>query len=329
MADQKLTALTEDNSPDGSDLSYVVTGAANPRKRCWPDNNYLPEGFRQNGEIAVTVASNDITVALKTKSGGNPSTTDPVSVWLNGDMRRCTATLSVTKADATNWFGSGSAVTAAQEIDYFVYLIWNTTPGTDIMDIGFARIPNARVYSDFSATTTSDRYLASSNGSAPTSTDNVTVIGRFAATLSAAAGHVWTVPTFTNKNLIQFPIYETRQLTFIPAPTGYSAVPTDTVYQYNIKGDFCTVTVREVTNGTSNGTGLTMTAPITAATLTNMSWAGYGNGIDNGAALTTFVRTSIPTASTTITFNPNGSGSSTWTNVNGKRIASASLMYGI
>lgn len=329
MANAKLTALTENNSPAGSDLGYIVTGAANSRKRYLPDFNLLPDGFATNYKIEALVASSDLTVTLRTKSGGNPSATDPVGAWINGTYRRGTAALSKTLADATNWFAAGSAVTAAQEIDYFVYLCWNTTPATDILDLVFSRIPNAKVFGDFSATTTNDRYGANANASAPASTDDVILIGRFAATLSAAAGHVWTVPSFTNKNLIQYPIYHTRQLTFALAPTGYSAVPTDTAYRYQIDRDMCNLYLREATNGTSNATSLTGTAPITAATVTNMAWGGFGTGVDNGANLTTTVRAAIASAGTTITFNPNGSATGAWTNVNGKRLATVQLTYGI
>src|SRR5690349_66055 len=148
MANAKLTALTENNSPAGSDLGYVVTGGTNTRKRYLPDFNLLPDGFATNYKIEVSVASSDLTVTLRTKSGGNPSATDSVGAWINGTYRRGTAALSKTLADATNWFASGSAVTAAQEIDYFVYLCWNTTPATDILDLVFARIPNAKVFGD-------------------------------------------------------------------------------------------------------------------------------------------------------------------------------------
>lgn len=329
MANQKLTALTEDSGPLGSDLGYVVDGATNSRKRYLPDFNLMPDGFANNYSIAVSVASSDLTVAIKTKSGGNASATDPINAWINGTNRRGTAALSKTLADATNWFAAGSAVTAAQEIDYFVYLCWNTTPATDILDLVFARIPNAKVFGDFSATTTNDRYGANANASAPASTDDVILIGRFAATLSAAAGHVWTVPSFTNKNLIQFPIFNTRMLSFALAPTGYSAVPTDTSYLYQITRDTNTLYLREATNGTSNATTITGTAPLTAATVTNMAWGGFGTGVDNGANLTTTVRAAIASAGTTITFNPNGSATGAWTNVNGKRLATVQLTYGI
>jgi hypothetical protein len=325
----KLTAKTEDNAPAGPDLGLIVKTATTSRKRYLPDWNLLPDGFANNYSIAVSVASSDLTVALKTKSGGNASATDPITLWLGGSYRRCTAALSRTLADATNWFNSGAAVTAALEIDYFVYAIWNTTPATDIMDIGFARVPNGRVFSDFSTTTTNDRYLAFSNASTPTSTDYCTVIGRFGATLSAGAGYTWTVPTFTNKNLIQYPVYNTRLLTFALAPTGYSAAPTDTSYQYQIDGDFNTLYIREATAGTSNGTGLTGTAPLTAATVTNGAWGGFGTGVDNGANLTTTVRAAIASAGTTITFNPNGSSTATWTGSSTKRLATVQLSYQI
>lgn len=175
-----------------------------------------PDGWMENGAILVSVASNNITVALKNKAGNNPSASDPVTVWINGTKRQCTAALSVTKNAGTNWFNAGSAELATKEIDYFAYLIWNTTPATDIMDIGFARIPHGRVYSDFSGTTTNEKYMAFANASTPTSTDSLVVIGRFAATLSAGAGYTWSVPTFTNTNLIQTPILESRWLTWVP-----------------------------------------------------------------------------------------------------------------
>jgi hypothetical protein len=287
MANQKLTQLTEDSAPTGADLTYAVKTANTSRKRYLPDSNLLPEGFIINGKLSVTVASNNITVALKTLSGGNPSATDPVSVWLAGSYRRCTAALSVTKNAGTNWFGSGAASLATQTVSYFAYLIWNTTPATDIMDIGFARIPYGRVYSDFSTTTTAEKYLAFGNASTPTSTDNVTVIGRFDAALSATASFNWSVPTFTNSNLIQHPITETEWLTYAPTPTGFSAVPTTTVYRYKIDGNTVYVSVRQGTAGTSDLTTFTIPLPFTAKTVTNMVWSGAAAVTDNSVHLTT------------------------------------------
>jgi hypothetical protein len=248
MADTKLTALTADTTPAATGLLYYVDdpgGTPVSRKTTVSEMNVFmnslaasfgPDGTMKNGKITVTVASNNITVALKTLAGSDPSASDPVYVRINGTIRTCTAALAVTKNAATNWFNSGGAELATKEIDYFAYLIWNTTPATDIVDIGFARAPYFSVYSEASATTTNEKYLAYANGSAPTSTDDMVVIGRFAATLSATAAFNWSVPTFTNINLIQRPIFETRWLIWAPVTTcsgslTYGTITNSVVYK--------------------------------------------------------------------------------------------------
>ncbi len=273
MADSKVSALSTNTAPIGGDALYLIddlAGTPTSQRIFLGDLNALPNGFIVNGKISVTVATNNITVALKTNSGGNPSSTDPVSVWLNGSFRHCTAALSVTKNAGTNWFNSGASELAAKEIDYFAYLIWNTTPATDILDIGFARIPTGRVYSDFSGTTTNEKYLAFGNASTPTSTDDVCVIGRFAATLSASASFNWSVPTYTNTNLIQHPIYETRDLTWAPThsrtTTPYTNLPTITSATYRIVGSMLKFREDHTQNGVPGGTGnQRYTLPFTVA----------------------------------------------------------------
>lgn len=329
MADAKTTGLSINTDLSGDDVFYNVVGATADGKILAGDMNLGSDGFLWDGKFQVTVATNNITVAIKTRAGNDPSSAEPVTIYIGGTRRRITAALSVTKNAGTNWFGSGGAPFATLEQDYFVYLGWNTTPATDIVDLGFARIPYGRVYSDFSSTTTNEKYLAFANASTPTSTDEWVNIGRFAATLSATASFNWSVPTFTNANLINTPIYNTRRLSWAPAPTGYSAVPTSAVYEYMITNNFLEIFLREGANGTSNGTGVTMTAPFTAAALTNMAWDGFGYGIDNTAALTTTVRLDITSASGTISAYPNGSASATWTNSGGKRIATGYMKYAI
>jgi hypothetical protein len=329
MADSKTTTLTENTAPLGSDLDYMVddpAGTPLSQKIYKGSQNLLPDGYMVNGKISVTVASNNITVALKTKNGTDPSATDPVSVWINGTYRRCTAALSVTKNAATDWFAAGSQLPAT-ETDFFPYLIWNTTPVTDIVDIGFGRLPSFRVFSDTNATTTNQGYCANGNASLPTSTDDMVVVGRFAATLSATAAFNWSVPSYTSKNLIQTPIYETRVLSYTPTITGYSANPTGTIYNYKLSGTFVTVYIVEGTNGTSNSGNTTYTGPIAAQTVTNGAWIGVGAANDNGAALTTPVRVNASSGSTTISFFPNFSGASTWTASAGKRIITSTITY--
>lgn len=175
-----------------------------------------PQGHLINGKIAVTDAAG-ITVAIKTLAGNDPSETDPVFVRIGDTVHMLTAALSVSKADGTNWMNAGSAELATKEIDYFVYLGYNATDG---VVIGFSRYPGANSYDDFSATTTNEKYCAISTITNAAATDYYEVIGRFAATLSAGAGYTWSVPTYTAKNLIQRPIYETRWLNWQPT---YSA----------------------------------------------------------------------------------------------------------
>jgi hypothetical protein len=154
----------------------------------------LPEGKMLNGRILPTVATNNITISLKTFAGTDPSVTDPVYVTIGGVVRTITSALSVTKNAGTNWFGSGAVELATKEIDYFVYLGYNSTDG---VVIGFSRIPYARIYSDFNTTTTNERYCAISNITTAASNDNYIVIGRFAATLSATASFNWSsIPSF-------------------------------------------------------------------------------------------------------------------------------------
>lgn len=248
-------------------------------------------GFMFNGRIAVSVASNDITVALKTYDNGDPSASDPVYVRVNNTIRTVTAALSVTKIDGTNWFNSGAAEMAANEVDYFVYLLWNTNETPDAMSIAFSRIPYGRVYADFSVTSTNPSYLAFYGGS-PASTDDCVLIGRFAASLSGAAAHLWSVPTFTNKNLIQEPIFETRVLTYAPAWASSGTQPAigngTNVAQYQVVGRNCKVRIRVTAGSTSTyGTGgYSFAVPLAAMTFTNGGFR-QGTGIVYDASATT------------------------------------------
>jgi hypothetical protein len=205
-----------------------------------------------NGKIVVTDTGSGINVAIKTLTGTDPSSSNPVKVRIGDTVRSITSALSVTKADGTNWCNAGSAELATQEIDYFVYLGYNATDG---VVIGFSRIPGATQYSNFSTTTTNEKYCAISTITNAASTDYYENIGRFAATLSAGAGYTWSVPTFTSINLIQRPIFETRALMWLPTYTGtgsltYTSV-TGTV-SYFIRNNVTYLNI--YTTGTTGGT---------------------------------------------------------------------------
>ena len=234
---------------EADEFSSKLNGAA-------PINAFAPQGFLQNGKIVVTDAAG-ITVAIKTLAGTDPSATDPVYVRIGDTVRTISSALSVSKADGTNWMDAGSAELATKEIDYFVYLGYNATDG---VTIGFSRIPGANQYSDFSVTTTNEKYAAISTITNAASTDYYEVIGRFAATLSAGAGYTWSVPTYTAINIIQRPIYETRSLNISPQYTGFSVNPS-TAYTYKIAFNSCIFQRKVTGSGTSNATSFTITLP--------------------------------------------------------------------
>jgi hypothetical protein len=200
----------------------------------------------------------------------------------------------------------GSAEHATQDVDLFAYLGYNATDG---ITIGFSRIPYALKYSDFSATTTNDKYCAISTITNAASTDPYVVIGRFNATLSATAAFNWSIPA--TAVVVQRPIFNTRWLVYDPSPTGFSAVPTQTTYRYMLSPHKCELQYYQNSPGTSNATTMTATAPITSATLSNNNSGALSYAqVNNGALTTTPGRALLPTNSTTITFglNPSASG---------------------
>jgi len=250
------------------------------------------QGFLINGKIVPSVASSDLTVAIKTLAGTDPSSSDPVYVRIGDTVRPITSALSVTKNDGTNWFNAGSAELATKEIDYFVYLGYNATDG---VVIGFSRIPYANQYGDFSTTTTNEKYCAISTITTAASTDYYENIGRFAATLSAGAGYTWTVPTFTAANLIQRPIYTTNSFQFVPTITvqsggtspTYSTTSARAIIQNNkISG---TIVLNNTSGGTAgNGAGiLTVKLPFSAnssiySALNSRAVIGQGFSYESG-----------------------------------------------
>lgn len=205
-------------------------------------------------KITPTVVSNDLVLALKHEDGNDPSTDRPLYFKIGNSLRAVTAATSITKADGTNWANLGSAEFATKEADLFAYLVWNTTHATDKVDIFWSRVPYGTVFSDFSATTTAETY-ASAGATVPAATDECIVIGRFAATLSAGAGYTWTVPTYTNKNLIQRPIYKTRRLSYTPTLSDVTMGNSTLTGQYIIDEDKCRFSVYFLRGSTGSVTG--------------------------------------------------------------------------
>ena len=257
----------------GVDISSVATNA--------------PQGYMINGKLSVSVASNNLTVAVKTLAGTDPSATDPVHVRIGNTVRSITSALSVTKNAGTNWFGMGSGYWAALDTDYFAYIGYNATDG---VVLGFAKIPNARVYGDFSTTSTEYEYCAISTITNATSTDEYEVVGRFNATLSAGAGYTWSIPA--TAIVINRPIYETR--TYSATNTGSGG---GTIYWKHVGS------VRSARGRTSQYTGLSpgtatdkvitfpadffMTAPVVVGNLDQLGTTGKQGFYQSVTASTT------------------------------------------
>lgn len=174
-------------------------------------------------KLVPTVSSNDLVLTLAHMDGTAPTTSRPLWFRIGNSWRSVSSSLSRTLADGTNWFNSGSAELGTKAVDYFAYVVWDSN--SSAVGLTFARIPSATLVSDFSSTSTNQKYCAGYSDF--TSTDDVVNIGRFEATLSlAGTSHLWTVPTFTGANLISVPIYVSRLLSWAPTIT-YTGGTTD------------------------------------------------------------------------------------------------------
>jgi hypothetical protein len=231
-------------------------------------------------KITPTVASNNLTVALKHLDGTDPSTSRPLWFKIADSWRAVTAALSVTINAGAASFALGTEM-AAKEIDLFAYVSWRAASSAVVL--GFSRLPYGTLYSDFSATANTQNYAPFST--APASGDDVVNIGRFAATNSGTASYNWSVPTFTTVNLIQSPIAYTRWLTWLPTYTGFTGtVPTGTE-TYKVVDDIVYIHRDVSTDGTSNATTFTMTFPFAFAVANAIySWVAT---TDNGATSST------------------------------------------
>jgi hypothetical protein len=61
-------------------INGAFTGTATPPLTFYGSNFNSPEGFLINGKIAVSVAANDLTVAIKGLDGNDPSASNPVYI---------------------------------------------------------------------------------------------------------------------------------------------------------------------------------------------------------------------------------------------------------
>ena len=259
---EKLVPVTNDEFPYAdSEATYVTKKIPFGTLKIVLSPN-TPEGLGYNYVITPSVASNNLTVALKTIAGTDPSATDPAIIRIGNVMYTIAAALTTTKNAGTNWCNSGAAELKTKDIDFFVYLIQETgaSAGTKI---GFSRIPYAKTMNDFVNTNTDEKYVAGSWTNFNTS-DLVENIGRFAAQSSGTASYNWSIPAV---NVVSCPVFNTRSLDWTPTLggtgtmtyTGTSVVSA----KYIITDRECRITSLRF-DGTTGGTAttiLTFTSP--------------------------------------------------------------------
>lgn len=232
--------------------------------------------------ITPSVASNNLTVALKYIDGTDPSSTNKLTFRVGNTEYDLTSAMSFTKNAATNWCNAGSVELAAKNIQFFMYAIGETGASAGLK-FGFSRIPYAKTMGDFVNTTTSEKYIAG-NWTNFNSTDAVVNIGRFQAQNSGTASYNWSIPT---ANVVNFPIYETDVLSWQPTYSAtnsmtYTSVTT-TLAEYKVVGR--QVFIEIVTIGTTGGTaaaGIRATLPLNVrnytAILPMTGWTADGGG---------------------------------------------------
>ncbi len=116
--------------------------------------------------------------------------------------------------------------------------------------------------------------------------------------------------------------------TWSPTLVGFSANPTSTSYYYELDGQFVNLYVTQGGEGTSGGgssTSFTITAPFTAATISNASWSAPLISAKNGGAFINTGIVVISSASATLNLYTDHSGAA-WSGSLGKK-ANFTLRY--
>jgi hypothetical protein len=263
MADLSLLTMTQITEAQ-QQASVRMYGVYDPAGT--PQDVWMPVGAFIGGyyKIAPSVASNNLTVAVQHLDGSDPSTENPLGFKIGNSWQLVTSSLSTTKAAGTSWCNLGKFELAANTHDLFTYVIQETgaSAGTKF---GFSRIPYAKTMADFNSTSTDEKYIAG-NYTNKNATDEVALIGRFAAQLSAASSFNWSIPSAL---VCSYPIYQTEWRTFVPTGTLSGAmtylISSRDVANYMIDYNECAAEMKVVgTTGGSAANTISISAPFGA-----------------------------------------------------------------
>lgn len=162
--------------------------------------------------IVPSISSWNLTVALKNYLWQDPSITTPVKVQIWDTVRTITSALSFSENAWSNHRNCWSSELATKEVDFFVYLAYDTT--NSVVKMQMARFWSWRIMSDFAVSWLDEKGINLNL----TSTDNFVNIGRFSAILSAGAWYTWSTPSAWFQ-VINSPIFNTKRLEWVPSIT--------------------------------------------------------------------------------------------------------------
>jgi hypothetical protein len=113
---------------------------------------------------------------------------------------------------------------------------------------------------------------------------------------------------------------------YAPTFTGFSAAPAGGIYRWRADGRRIEIVIRQTADGTSNATTFTISAPVTAKAITDMTWRGVAGARDNTAALGDYSSLRVVQDTAIIdAFTDANVGA--WTNSGGKRILAGAIVY--
>jgi len=216
------------------------------------------------------------------------------------------------------------------------FLVENNTTTTSL-DTGWFPVNESWTYASATTITVpTDATLRFQVGDKLRCTNSTTkyfyIVGVAATTITITGGSDYTLT-----NVAISAIYVSRAVSpfgfpgafnWSPTLVGFSANPTTTMYEFACNGKECTVRVRQVTSGTSNATTFTISAPITAATVTNGIWGEAGLTVYNNGTRAYTGNAYINSAASVITIELDSAGTA-WTNVNGKSVNYFNFTYRI
>lgn len=250
--------------------------------------SYGPEGFIINGKISVSVASNNLTVAIKGMDGNDPSSTNKVYVRLGGTVREITASTSFTLNAGTDFFGLGASGHSSKTVYYYAMLIWNSA--NSVVRIAMTRKMIGYTCASYSTTTTSHLYLGVSGPFA--GSDVAYPIGVISAVNSGSASYNWSAPSvYSEQPTLVLPWIDYAPTYSASGSMTYTSVSTTRArYQMTPHG----YVLRVYANGTTGGTAsasLIFTPPYPIANYDSNIEPGYPCMANDSTNIVAFCRT--------------------------------------